>query len=1215
MSKRTWFVVFLLAAVTPLVRATTIVMPSDEQLVRKSPLIVVGQVVASGPVERDGRIWTATTLEVERVLRGEIPATTVVIREVGGALGHRRTVIFGAPEYRAGERVLAFLAPTRRGDYQTVDLFVGKFTERRTLDGRTLWHRAGEVAGTRLLDGELRPIALGSASREAVAFERWVRLIARGERPAPDYLIASPRLLPILPNFTLIAEPTIYRWFAFQASAVGWKSAGQQTGYNSGGVTELQTAMTAWSGFSSANIRYSYTGTVQGTPGGLNRPNGVNEVVFNDSLNEVQGSWNGSEGVVGVGGFNAVSSGGSWTGPFNADGSHQAIPYNAWNIEEGNLVIQDGVSPSRGISAYTLSEIISHEFGHTLGFGHSDDQTALMYFQITGGGPTLKADDQVAAKWLYPRIGNGGGETIPPAPSSLTASAAGNSIQLAWTDNASNEARQTIYMAVGSGAFSRYADVGTNLEAFAVNNLASGHTYRFRVTASNSAGESAASNVAEVQLQGDTPVAAFGVTPSNGTANVTSFSFVDRSTGPISSWNWSFGDNGTSNAQNPTHTYSSPGTYTVRLTVASSGGSQSTASRTIFVTAPDVPPTAAFSYAPTSPSVLDTISFVDETTGYATEWSWDFGDQTSSTEQNPSKRFDTPGDYPVKLTVKGNGLTSVAQKTVTVTSGSGGSPTVTAEFDFSPANPTTDQTVTFTDRSSGTPNAWYWDFGDRFISTQQHPPHRFAHPGTFTVTLNAGNAQSSSTISKTITVREPQGTFTAIVPVAAETTGGGGSSWRTELSIFNPSDNYADVTVRFLSQVGALPPSGQPAPKSFVIQARDTATFTNALRDLFGVTAGSAALLIEGTSPFETPALRISSRTFTTSPEGTYGQFVPGTIAGAGPRTFYLSGLAADPAYRTNVGFVNTSTSDSSVDLLLYSSDGTLAASSSLLLPKQSLQQQALKSLFPNLGETSGMTLRVNAATTFVRAYASVVDNTSLDPVFISAATATAGNQMVLPVVAKVPGAGSTFWRSDVTFFNPLSAPFSLSLRMLAANEDNVSVPSRSIIIPALQTLTVQDIVSWIEASASSGSLEISWSAPSGPVVTSRTYTTRVSDGGTFGQYIGSIGSTRFAKQQFVTGLRSDGAFRSNIGIVNNSTSAATASLNLLKNDGTVYATTEVSLKPKSQTQLGLSTLFAGKDVSALGSFTVGLESAVELFLYGSVVDNTSGDPIFVGGE
>src|SRR5215210_2769231 len=94
--------------------ATTIVLPTDRQLVEKSPLIVEGHVVRTVPIDIHGTIWTETTLAVDRTLKGTA-AGEITIREIGGEIDERVTKVFGAPEYVAGESVLAFLTPTRRG--------------------------------------------------------------------------------------------------------------------------------------------------------------------------------------------------------------------------------------------------------------------------------------------------------------------------------------------------------------------------------------------------------------------------------------------------------------------------------------------------------------------------------------------------------------------------------------------------------------------------------------------------------------------------------------------------------------------------------------------------------------------------------------------------------------------------------------------------------------------------------------------------------------------------------------------------------------------------------------------------------------------------------------------------------------------------------------------------------------------------------------------
>jgi PKD repeat protein len=100
------------------------------------------------------------------------------------------------------------------------------------------------------------------------------------------------------------------------------------------------------------------------------------------------------------------------------------------------------------------------------------------------------------------------------------------------------------------------------------------------------------------------PTASFTAAPTSGVAPL-SVAFTDTSTGSPTSWSWAFGDGGTSSAQNPAHTYTAAGTYTVSLTATNAAGSDTT-TRTGYVTVTAPVPTQTF--APSADSYVNSVS-------------------------------------------------------------------------------------------------------------------------------------------------------------------------------------------------------------------------------------------------------------------------------------------------------------------------------------------------------------------------------------------------------------------------------------------------------------------------------------------------------------------------------------------------------------------------------------------------------------------------------
>jgi len=163
---------------------------------------------------------------------------------------------------------------------------------------------------------------------------------------------------------------------------------------------------------------------------------------------------------------------------------------------------------------------------------------------------------------------------------------------------------------------------------------------------------------------GDAVKAKFTASPTLGRAPLM-VQFTDRSSG-ATSWNWDFGDGTTSNAANPVHVYTASGTYRVTLTVSSEYGSASTTA-TIRVLGgsaiPDSSLNVQFTVTPMVGRAPQEVQFMDSSPG-ATSWNWDFGDGTSSSNQNPLHLYTNAGTYRVTLRVMIGDTVESATKTI-----------------------------------------------------------------------------------------------------------------------------------------------------------------------------------------------------------------------------------------------------------------------------------------------------------------------------------------------------------------------------------------------------------------------------------------------------------------------------------------------------------------------------------------------------------------------
>ncbi len=256
------------------------------------------------------------------------------------------------------------------------------------------------------------------------------------------------------------------------------------------------------------------------------------------------------------------------------------------------------------------------------------------------------------------------------------------------------------------------------------------------------------------------PVASF--VASNTISCNNSVSFVNTtnySGGNAGSSYWSFGDGTTSMLDNPTHTFPGPGTYQVQLIAYSGNGCSDTTFQNISIM---LPLSCSFSY--TGNCALTPAQFTDNSYvagGTIVSWYWNFGDGTSSSQQNPLHIYANAGTYNVVLYVtSSNGCSGSDTMQVTV------SPV--PQVSFLSNNVCFGQVTQFTNTStipSGNIISYAWDFDSNgnTDNTSQNPGWTFPSSGNMNVTLIAvSNNNCSASWSGPVTVySQPTASFSA----------------------------------------------------------------------------------------------------------------------------------------------------------------------------------------------------------------------------------------------------------------------------------------------------------------------------------------------------------------------------------------------------------------------------------------------------------------------
>jgi uncharacterized delta-60 repeat protein len=384
------------------------------------------------------------------------------------------------------------------------------------------------------------------------------------------------------------------------------------------------------------------------------------------------------------------------------DGSTGNITSRSWTFGDG------GTSTAQNPShAYTTTGTFTVSLTVT-GPGGSDIETKTGYIVVTEAPPVANFSGT-------PTTGN------RPLTVQFTDASTGNITSRSWT----------------------FGDGGTSTAQNPSHAYNATGTYTVSLTVTGPGGSDTETKTGYIVVTEAPPVANFSGTPATGYRPLT-VQFTDGSTGSITSRSWTFGDGGTSTAQNPSHAYTTTGTFTVSLTVTGPGGSD-IETKTGYIVVTEAPPVANFGGNPTSGYSPLTVQFADVSAGIITSWSWNFGDGGTSTAQNPSHTYNSAGIFTVTLTVTGPGGTDTETKTGYINVNEA----TKANFIGMPTNGYRPLTVHFIDSSTGSVTVWSWDFGDGGTSTAQNPSHTYTTTGTFTVSLTVTGLGGTDTETKT----------------------------------------------------------------------------------------------------------------------------------------------------------------------------------------------------------------------------------------------------------------------------------------------------------------------------------------------------------------------------------------------------------------------------------------------------------------------------------
>jgi hypothetical protein len=457
-----------------------------------------------------------------------------------------------------------------------------------------------------------------------------------------------------------------------------------------------------------------------------------------------------------------------------------------------------------------------------------------------------------------------------------------------------------------------------------------------------------------------------------------------------------------------------------------------------------------------------------------------------------------------------------------------------------------------------------------------------------------------------------------VVPTAAHASGLHGSLWTTDLVLVNHGSERANATLYLL-------PAAGPSPAAAFLRASVPPAGMVDLGDVVGtgfLAQGAAGAVVIVTDR----PLAVSSRTSSSGSTGSFGQHVGAVAADSGlgqGQEGRLIQLTRSSLFRTNLGLVSLAGVPTDVEVELRSSDGEPLGSRVYALRPYGFFQET--DIFAKLGvmeaQDAYAVVRPTSPGARVLAYASVIDNRSNDPELVVPLPIAAGEPLYLPAAAHSSGYNGTVWRTDLELHNPGEEPATVSVEALPAGRDNTTTTSRTYTLGPGTCRRLPDVLAQTFGAQGVAALRVT--AVTGRVAAiARTYDETAA--GTLGQSIAGVPAAAGLPPEdgfVVVGLSQSGdpsrGFRTNVGFLNLDSAPLEVEVSFWNDDTRTSSEVRVvEVPPLGTIQLSQPVLqeFQG-GLPAGWAVVRPRRSGARLLAYASVIDNRSGDPIYIPGQ